>query len=64
VEGLPDILKDVTPSQIQFWVDATGQAAGTYTNAKVFWQLPPGVTMTTTPQVNYSLKAKVVEEAE
>ena len=61
VEGLPDILKDVTPTQIQLWVDATGQVAGTYANAKVYWQLPPGVTMPTTPQVNYSLKAKAVK---
>lgn len=58
VEGLPDSLKDVTAAQIQLWVDASGQGAGTYTNAKVDWQLPPGVTMPTTPQVNYSLKAK------
>ena len=64
VEGLPDILKDVTPSQIQLWVDTTGQVAGTYVNAKVYWQLPPGVTMPTTPQVNYSLKAKLVKGAE
>lgn len=64
VEGLPDILKDVTPTQIQLWVDATGQVAGTYANAKVYWQLPPGVTMPTTPQVNYSLKAKLVKGAE
>ena len=58
VEGLPDILKDVAPTQIQLWVDATGQVAGPYANAKVYWQLPAGVTMPTTPQVNYSLKAK------
>jgi YbbR domain-containing protein len=58
VEGLPDILKDLTADQIQLWVDATGQAAGTYTNTKVYWQLPPGVTLQATPQVNYSLKAK------
>lgn len=64
VEGLPDILKDVTPTQIQLWVDATGQVAGTHANAKVYWQLPPGVTMPTTPQVNYSLKAKLVKGAE
>jgi YbbR domain-containing protein len=59
VEGLPDILKDVTSIQIQLWVDATGQGAGTYANTKVYWQLPPGVIMPTTPQVNYSLKAKL-----
>ena len=58
VEGLPDSLKDVTAAQIQLWVDASGQGAGAYTNAKVDWQLPPGVTMPTTPQVIYSLKAK------
>jgi YbbR domain-containing protein len=58
VEGLPDSLKDVTAAQIQLWVDASGQGDGAYTNAKVDWQLPPGVTMPTTPQVNYSLKAK------
>jgi hypothetical protein len=59
VEGLPDILKDVASTQIQLWVDATGQVAGTYANTKVYWQLPPGVIMPTTPQVNYSLKAKL-----
>jgi len=58
VEGLPDSLKDVTPTQIQLWVDAIDQVAGTYTDVKVYWQLPPGVTMPTIPQVNYSLKAK------
>lgn len=58
VEGLPDNLKDLTPTQIQLWVDATGQVAGTYPNVKVYWQLPPGVTLPTTPQVNYGLKAK------
>jgi len=64
LEGLPDILKDVTPTQIQLWLDATGQVAGTYPNAKVYWQLPPGVTMPSIPQVNYSLKAKVVKGVE
>jgi len=59
VEGMPDILDKVTAAQIQLWVDATDQVAGPYANAKVFWQLPPGVTMITTPQVNYSLKAKL-----
>ena len=59
VEGLPNILKDVTPTQIQLWVDAKDQVAGPYTNAKVYWQLPSGVTMPTVPQVNYSLKAKL-----
>jgi len=64
VEGLPDSLKDVTATQIQLWVDATGQAAGSYDKAKVYWQLPPGVTMPTPPQLNYSLKAKVVKGVE
>lgn len=64
VEGLPDVLKDVTGTQIQLWVDATNQLAGPYTNAKVYWQLPPGVTMPTPPLVNYSLKAKVAKGAE
>lgn len=57
VEGLPDIINKLTADQIQLWVDASAQGAGTYTNVKVYWQLPPGVTMITTPQVNYSLKA-------
>ena len=64
VEGLPDILKDVTLTQIQLWVDATGQSAGPYANSKVYWQLPAGVTMPTTPQVTYSLKAKLVKGVE
>jgi len=64
VEGLPDVLKDVTSTQIQLWVDATGQVEGTFKDAKVYWQLPPGVVMPTTPQVNYSLKAKEVKGAE
>ena len=58
VEGLSENLKNLTADQIQLWVDATGQAAGSYTKAKVYWQLPPGVTMTTTPLVDYSLKAQ------
>jgi YbbR domain-containing protein len=61
IEGLSDVLKNVTPDQIQLWVDATGQVAGSYTDAKVYWQLPPGVTMPTTPQVSYSLKAQAVK---
>ncbi len=64
VEGLPEVLKDVTTAQIQLWVDAAGQIAGTYDNSKVYWQLPPGVTMPTAPQVNYILKDKVAEGAE
>jgi len=57
VEGLSDTLKNLTSDQIQLWVDASGQVAGSYADAKVYWQLPPGVTMPTTPQVSYSLKA-------
>jgi len=64
LEGLSDVMKDVTAEQIQLWVDATGQEAGNYTNVKVYWQLPPGVTMITKPQVNYSLKAQVDKGAE
>ncbi|MDP4126507.1 MAG: CdaR family protein [Bacillota bacterium] len=58
VEGLSDILENLTSSQIQLWVDSSGQEAGSYPNTKVYWQLPPGVTMPTTPQVNYSIKAR------
>ncbi|MDR3542008.1 MAG: CdaR family protein [Desulfosporosinus sp.] len=57
VEGLSDSIKNLTADQIKLWVDASGQAAGSYTDTKVYWQLPPGVTMLTTPQVGYSLKA-------
>lgn len=57
LEGLPEILNKLTLDQIQLWVDASGQEAGSYADIKVYWQLPPGVTMTTTPQVSYSLKA-------
>ena len=58
VEGLSDTLKNLTPDQIQLWVDASGQVAGSQADAKVYWQLPSGVTMPTTPQVSYSLKAQ------
>lgn len=64
VEGLPEILKDVTSAQIQLWVDAAGQAAGSYTDTEVLWQLPPGVTIPTPPRVTYSLKDKLVKGAE
>ena len=64
VEGLPDVLKNLTADQIQLWVDASGQGAESYTNVKVYWQLPPGVTMPTTPQVGYSLKAHEVAKGE
>ncbi|MDR3599896.1 MAG: CdaR family protein [Desulfosporosinus sp.] len=57
VEGPSDSLSNLTSDQIQLWVDATGQGAGSYTDVKVYWQLPPGVTMPTVPQVGYSLKA-------
>lgn len=61
LEGLPNNLKDLTSTstQIQLWVDAKDQIAGTYANVKVYWLLPSGVTMPTVPQVNYSLKAKL-----
>ena len=61
VEGLSDILNPLTPDQIQLWVDATGQVAGSYADAKVYWQLPSGVTMPTAPQVSYSLKAQLLK---
>lgn len=61
VEGFSDVLNNLTSSQIQLWVDATGQGAGSYPNTKVFWQLPSGVTMLTTPQVSYSLKAQTAK---
>jgi YbbR domain-containing protein len=57
VEGLTDVVKNITADQIQLWVDASGQGAGSYTDVKVYWQLPPGVTLNTVPQVGYSLKA-------
>jgi len=61
VEGLSDILTKLTPDQIQLWVDASGQAAGSFADPKVYWQLPPGVTMPTTPKVSYSLKAQLAK---
>ncbi|KGK84149.1 hypothetical protein DP73_19245 [Desulfosporosinus sp. HMP52] len=64
IEGLSDNLKNVTADQIQLWVDASGQAVGSYTDVNVFWQLPPGVTIPTTPQVTYSLKAHLEKGAE
>ena len=61
VEGLSDILNNLTSDQIPLWVDASGQAAGSYADAKVYWQLPSGVTMPTIPQASYSLKAQLVK---
>ncbi|MGC7872876.1 CdaR family protein [Desulfosporosinus sp. SYSU MS00001] len=61
IEGLPDVVNNLTPNQIQLWVDASGQAEGSYPNTQVLWQLPPGVTMITTPQVTYSLKVKAAK---
>lgn len=58
IEGLPANLKDVKAEQVQLWVDASGQAEGSYKDVKVFWQLPPGVTLQNTPQVSYTLKAR------
>lgn len=58
IEGLPDVVNKVTADQIQLWVDASNQNAGDYPDTQVLWQLPPGVAMTTTPQVSYTLKAK------
>ncbi len=57
VQGMPEVLKSLTPDQLQLWVDATGLAAGNYPNTKVYWQLPPGVEMVTVPQVTLNLKA-------
>ncbi|HBV85244.1 MAG TPA: hypothetical protein DEF42_00910 [Desulfosporosinus sp.] len=64
VEGLSDILNNVTADQIQLWVDVSGKEAGNYTGVDVYWQLPPGVKMLTKPQVDYSLKAHLEEGAE
>lgn len=58
VEGLPEVLNTLTASQISLWVDANGQVAGTHSDVKAFWQLPPGVQMVSVPNVSYSLKAK------
>jgi len=64
VEGLSDILNNVTADQIQLWVDASGKEVGNYTGVDVYWQLPPGVIILTKPQVDYSLKAHLEEGAE
>ncbi|AHF06049.1 CdaR family protein [Desulfitobacterium metallireducens] len=58
IEAIPEVLDTLTASQISLWVDASGQAEGSYENVKAFWQLPSGVKMTSTPNVSYSLKAK------
>ena len=58
IEGLSDVVNIVTPEQIELWVDASEQEEGSYADAKVYWQLPPGVTIPTKPQVDYSLKAR------
>lgn len=60
-EGKSDVLENVTPDQIQLWVDAADQPEGTYTDVEVFWELPAGVTLTQIPQVSYSLKAVPAE---
>lgn len=57
VEGLADVVNNLTSEQIELWVDASDQGAGSYANAKVYWQLPPGITIPTTLEVDYSLKA-------
>lgn len=64
VEGLPDVLKDITPDKVQLWVDASGLIAGSYAHSQVYWQLPPGVTIPTAPKVDYSLKARKAKGAE
>jgi hypothetical protein len=62
VKAIPEILNTLTADQISLWVDANGQAAGSYDNVKAFWQLPSGVEMVSTPTVSYSLKAKGAQE--
>ena len=57
VQGMPEVLKLLTPDQLQLWVDASGLTAGNYPNSKVLWQLPPGVEMVSVPQVTLNLKA-------
>ncbi|GAB6152808.1 CdaR family protein [Desulfosporosinus burensis] len=64
IEGHSNVLDKVTPEQIQLWVDASDKKAGDYLGSNVFWQLPPGVTLPTTVQVDYSLKAQVVKGVE
>lgn len=62
VEAIPEVLDTLTASQISLWVDATGQAEGSYADVKAFWQLPSGVKMISIPNVSYTLKAKEVKE--
>ncbi len=57
VQGMPEVLKSLTPEQLQLWVDATDLEAGSYPNIKVYWQLPPGVEKVLVPQVTLNLKA-------
>ncbi|MEA4900695.1 YbbR-like domain-containing protein [Desulfitobacterium sp.] len=58
VEAIPEILNQLTAGQILLWVDAAGQAEGSHSDVKVYWQLPSGVKMISTPSVSYSLKVK------
>ena len=64
IEGKSDILEQITPDQIELWVDAMGQAEGTYEAEKVFGQFPLGVAILTNPEVSYTLKKAVSEEEE
>jgi YbbR domain-containing protein len=58
VKALPEMLNNLTPSQINLWVDASGLTKGSYPDSKVYWQLPVGVEMVSVPKVTFSLKDK------
>jgi len=58
VQGWPEDLKTITADQLQLWVDASGLSAGSYPETKVYYQLPPDVTLVSQPQVLLGLKAQ------
>lgn len=58
VQGWPEVLQSVTADQIQLWVDASGLSAGSYPDTRVYYQLPPEVSLVTQPQVLLELRAK------
>lgn len=58
VKAVPEVLEKLAADQITLWVDASGHKAGSYSDAKVYWQLPEGVEMVNVPNVAFKLKGK------
>lgn len=58
VRAYPEVLAGLNMDQLKLWVDASGFSAGSYPNTPVYWELPSGVEMVSSPQLSLNVKSK------